>query len=124
MIAIQRAHDHTQTALRIANAVLPPDHPIFSSIYETLGYTYELMRDFEQSNVWYKKVDDLGGLRSADVCIESVWERRKVFICTHCHRRTWIYRFFEWMKDTRLNCWIFHDFGFFLLDVVRYCCHY
>jgi tetratricopeptide (TPR) repeat protein len=120
---LQQALEHAQKALKIANRALPPDHPKFLDIYATLGQIYELMKDFEQSTIWYNKLDDLGGLKSADSSIQRVWNRRKQFTCIRCHRRTWIYLRFEWMKDTRLNCIVFHRFGFFLLDIIRYCCH-
>ena len=115
---------HATTALRIAETVEPPEHPIFSGIYATLGQIYELMKDFDQSTIWYNKLDNLGGMKSADVNVERVWARRTQFTCTRCHRRTWVYRSFECMKDTRLNCLIFHRLGFLLLDLVRYCSHY
>ncbi|CAF2878825.1 unnamed protein product [Rotaria sp. Silwood2] len=121
---LQRALTHTEKACEIAQKIMPTEHPKFLDIYETMGKIYELMQDFERSTLWYNKVDALGGWQMADVHIQRKWNKRKEFTCIRCHRRTWIYRSFEWMKDTRLNCLIFHDFGFFLLDIERYCCHY
>jgi len=121
---LRQALEHATTALEIADRVLPSDHPQFLNIYATLGQIYELMKDFKQSTDWYSKLDALGSLQSADIHIQSVWNKRKDFTCIRCHRRTWIYRSFEWMKDTRLNCLVFHRFGFFLFDIVRYCCYY
>ncbi|CAM4918248.1 unnamed protein product [Rotaria socialis] len=120
---LQRALGHTEKALEIAQKAIPTEQMEFINIYSMMGQIYECMHDFENSTLWYNKVDALGGLQTADVRIQQKWNKRKDFTCSRCHRRTWIYRSFEWMKDTRINCLVFHDFGFFLLNCVRYCCH-
>ncbi len=69
--------------------------------YLKLSEIHSLMGDFEQSIIYFNKFEDFGGLKSTDIHLQRVLARRKHFICNRCHRLVWIYRYFEWMKDTR-----------------------
>ncbi|CAF1460349.1 unnamed protein product [Rotaria magnacalcarata] len=121
---LHRALNHAEKALDIAKQSMPPEHPGILCVYATLGRVYESMKDFEHSRFWYNKVYALRHLKTADGHIQRKWNTRKDFICIRCHRSMWIYQSFEWMKDTKLNCFIFHEFGSFIMNIVRYCCHY
>ncbi|CAF1434025.1 unnamed protein product [Rotaria magnacalcarata] len=121
---LERALNHAQAALHIAQKVFPPDHQKRIDIYALLGEIYKVMGDVEQKSIWFNKVDELYSWIPDNDRIKSKGRWRTNFICRRCHRSMWIYRSFAWMKGTRLNCVIFHDFGSVIENLARVCFHY
>jgi tetratricopeptide (TPR) repeat protein len=121
---LEAALHHANASLDIANRVFLSNHPQLLQSYLMLSEIYSLMKDFQQSIFWFNKVEAFDGVQSTNIRMQKVLQRRKTFICNRCHRIVWIYRCFEWMKNTRLNCFVFHVIHFFFLDRKRYYCNY
>lgn len=121
---LEMAVHHAKASLEIANRVFPSDHPQLLYTYLMISEIYGLIKDFQQSRFWFNKAEVFDDIQSIDIRTQKVFERRKTYLCNQCHRIVWIYRCFEWMENTRLNCFIFHVIPFFFLDCKRYYFNY
>lgn len=105
---------HAQKAFDIGNIVFPPNNFRLLQIYDILCKVHSELRDFEQTLVWFHKAEACPDLQSADIREKTI-----TYMCKQCHHVMWIYRYFQWMKDTRLNCLIFHVIPNFFFDFKR-----
>ena len=134
---ISRAIEYYKKSLHIFQTVLPSAHPrmIDSHLSLAEAFLYPRHQDLEQA-LQMTEISSLHRSTSLDIhltiheilkrmgnrveiiaCQKNIQDfvisrngQETGFVCRRCYRSVWIYRCFEWMKDTRFNCLVFHDF--------------
>ena len=116
---LQRALRHAQAARHIISNARPSHDPHTIDIHSLLGHIYSLMRNDEESMVWFRKALESDQAQPIDAVDQQKRLRHITYICLCCHQYMWIYQCFEWMKNTRFNCLVFHRLPYACSDLRR-----